>query len=231
MMRLVGPQGISQLKPGVSDAQLGLEVRCNWKLAVENYCESYHLPWVHPALNTYSRLEDHYCFLDASDFSGQGSLAYRLSDVAGTHLPRLEGWPADQLHVAEYPSLYPNVLLGVQIDHVFAIILTPIGPNLTREELRIYYVGDGALAEAYRGCRAATLEAWRGVFNEDLFALEGMQAGSSVTGLRWWRVFPHDGRGHAPLSSLGRGKAFLRSAVGASPPPRLARRQRIKFNE
>jgi choline monooxygenase len=182
MMRLVGPQGISQLKPGVSDAQLGLEVRCNWKLAVENYCESYHLPWVHPALNTYSRLEDHYCFLDASDFSGQGSLAYRLSDVAGTHLPRLEGWPADQLHVAEYPSLYPNVLLGVQIDHVFAIILTPIGPNLTREELRIYYVGDGALAEAYRGCRAATLEAWRGVFNEDLFALEGMQAGRQSPG-------------------------------------------------
>ena len=32
----------------------------NWKLAVENYCESYHLPWVHPGLNSYSRLEDHY---------------------------------------------------------------------------------------------------------------------------------------------------------------------------
>ena len=30
------------------------------KLAVENFCESYHLPWVHPELNIISKLEDHY---------------------------------------------------------------------------------------------------------------------------------------------------------------------------
>ena len=41
------------------DGSFKLEVGCNWKLAVENYCESYHLPWVHPGLNSYSRLEDH----------------------------------------------------------------------------------------------------------------------------------------------------------------------------
>ena len=37
-----------------------LEAKCNWKFAIENYCESYHLPWVHPGLNSYSKLEDHY---------------------------------------------------------------------------------------------------------------------------------------------------------------------------
>ena len=30
-----------------------LEAKCNWKFAIENYCESYHLPWVHPGLNSY----------------------------------------------------------------------------------------------------------------------------------------------------------------------------------
>ena len=30
-------------------------VKSNWKFAIENYCESYHLPWIHPDLNSYSK--------------------------------------------------------------------------------------------------------------------------------------------------------------------------------
>ena len=37
------------------DSSFKLEVGCNWKLAVENYCESYHLPFIHPGLNTRTR--------------------------------------------------------------------------------------------------------------------------------------------------------------------------------
>ena len=40
-----------------------LEAKCNWKFAIENYCESYHLPWVHPSLNAYSKIEDHLIML------------------------------------------------------------------------------------------------------------------------------------------------------------------------
>ena len=179
---LMGERGWAQLRPGVTDSHITLELRCNWKLAVENYCEAYHLPWVHPALNSYSKLEDHCCFSDSEDFSGQQSLAYRLSDVAGTKLPRLADWPADRVHVAEYPSLYPNVLLGFHADHAFAVILTPLAVDRTREELRILYIGEGASADAYSACRAATHAAWRGVFGEDVFAVEGMQQGRASPG-------------------------------------------------
>jgi choline monooxygenase len=180
-VKLIGARGWSQLHPGVSDSRLTLSARCNWKLAVENYCEAYHLPWVHPELNSYSKLSDHYCFL-GKEFAGQGSLAYRGSDVAGVHLPRLEEWPSERSHVAEYPSLYPNVLLGFQSDHAFAILLTPETADRTREDVRIFYVGDGASADAYRACRAATLAAWRIVFAQDLPAVEGMQVGRASPG-------------------------------------------------
>jgi len=182
--RFIGAQGWSALQPGLTDAQLSLEVRCNWKLAVENYCESYHLPWVHPSLNGYSRLEDHYCFLDAPGFSGQGSLAYVPGRARGEPLPRLPAWPLERAHVAEYPALYPNVLLGVHADHLFAILLTPLGPATTREELRIFYIGEGASAPCHAANRAATLEAWRVVFAEDIFAVEGMQQGRASPGYR-----------------------------------------------
>jgi choline monooxygenase len=180
--QLCGPGALALLRPGSSGEGMRLEVRCNWKLAVENYCESYHLPWVHPSLNSYSRLEDHYCYTDDSDYSGQGTLAYRPGDIDGASLPRLPAWPADRMQVAEYPSLYPNVLLGLHADHAFAVILTPLAPDLTREEVRIFYVAGGADGETYRACRAANLEAWRGVFTEDVFAVEGMQAGRASPG-------------------------------------------------
>ena len=42
-----------------NDSEITFNLKCNWKLAVENYCDAYHLPWIHPSLNQYSRLEDH----------------------------------------------------------------------------------------------------------------------------------------------------------------------------
>ena len=59
---------------GGAQSHFTLEVNFNWKLAVENYCESYHLTWVHPGLNSYSRLEDHYHIEEPGLFSGQGTL-------------------------------------------------------------------------------------------------------------------------------------------------------------
>ena len=48
------------------DSSFSLTVSCNWKLAVKNYCEAYHLPFIHPGLNSYSRLEDHYNIMPVS---------------------------------------------------------------------------------------------------------------------------------------------------------------------
>ncbi|MDF4861958.1 RHO alpha subunit C-terminal catalytic domain-containing protein, partial [Vibrio parahaemolyticus] len=149
----------------------------NWKLAVENYCEAYHLPWVHPSLNSYSRLEDHYNIMFAERFAGQGSLAYNLSDTAGTHLPKFPSWPEDKLRHAEYVALFPNVLLGIQADHAFAMMIEPITANKSVEHLRVFYVGDEATKDEFAACRTATVESWRVVFGEDIGAVEGMQEG------------------------------------------------------
>jgi choline monooxygenase len=48
--------------------------------------------------------------------------------------------------------------------------------------VRIFYVEEGATSEAYGACRAATHAAWREVFSEDVFAVEGMQAGRASPG-------------------------------------------------
>jgi choline monooxygenase len=171
----LGAEGLGNIEAPAGQSRLDITIQANWKLAVENYCEAYHLPWVHPSLNKYSPLNKHYNIVFAENMSGQGSYAYTLSDVAGTALPQFENWPQDQLKHAEYISLYPNVLLGLQADHAFVMVVQPISSGVTIEKLELIYVGKTALDEPFRASREAVLESWRQVFSEDIFVVEGMQ--------------------------------------------------------
>jgi choline monooxygenase len=180
----VGSTGLERMRPALNGKGMQLEIRSNWKLAVENYCESYHLPWIHPGLNTYSRLEDHYHIMYGDDFGGQGSFAYRLSDEVGTALPRFPEWPQDKLEQAEYVAFYPNVLLGIQADHSFAMIVDPLACDRSMEHLRLYYVDDDAIDDRHAASRNATLESWRVVFGEDVDAVEGLQRGRLSPGYK-----------------------------------------------
>lgn len=159
---------------GGSDSQFTLDVATNWKLAVENYCESYHLPWVHPGLNSYSRLEDHYNIEKPGQYSGQGSLLYRqITGDDGAIFPDFPNLSNQWDTGAEYVAVYPNVLLGAQRDHCFVIILEPVSQSQTREHIHLYYATHNT-DDALRQKNAAL---WKTVFIEDIFVVEGMQKG------------------------------------------------------
>lgn len=172
---------------GGTDSQFQLQVQCNWKLAVENYCESYHLPWVHPGLNSYSRLEDHYHIEKQGAYSGQGTWVYRqLTSDDDRTFPDFEGLSDTWDTAAEYISVFPNVLLGVHRDHAFAIILVPQGPEQTVENIHLYYPQPGVDADL----RARNTQLWKEVFKEDIFVVEGMQRGRHATGFDGGRFSP-----------------------------------------
>jgi len=163
---------------GGADSSFSFDVACNWKLAVENYCESYHLPWIHPGLNSYSRLEDHYHIEQTGKFSGQGTEVYRptISDE-GQKFPDFEGLSEKWDVGAEYIALYPNVLLGAHRDHAYAIILEPKANDRTIEHVEIYYATPEAAGPAFAKLRESNTKLWQGVLEEDLFVVEGMQKG------------------------------------------------------
>ena len=162
--------------PGGADSRFDLHVACNWKLAVENYCESYHLPWIHPGLNAYSRLEDHYHIV-AETFSGQGTTVYDPSLSQAKAFEDFENLGAEWDRQAEYVGLFPNVLLGVHRDHRYAIVLLPQGPERTIERVSISYARPQAPGDEHAEARTANTAQWRGIFEEDVFVVEGMQKG------------------------------------------------------
>ncbi len=160
------------------DSSFELTVKSNWKLAVENYCESYHLPWVHPGLNLVSRLEDHYHIENTLKYSGQGSYVYsQLKGKDNEVFPDFDGLKKKWNTASEYISLYPNVLLGVHRDHTYAIILEPKSTNKTREHVAIYYASAEATKARFKDLRIKNKSFWEDVFKEDIFVVEGMQEG------------------------------------------------------
>lgn len=163
---------------GGAESSFKLEVASNWKLAVENYCESYHLPWVHPELNIVSKLEDHYDLKEPLKYSGQGSVVYtQLKGKSGEVFPDFESLSDKWDTGSEYVAVYPNVLLGVHRDHTFAIVLEPKETNRTVEHIEIYYASEDAVGEAYHLLRSKNADFWKEVFEEDIFVVEGMQKG------------------------------------------------------
>ena len=173
---------------GGANSAFELDIKTNYKLAVENYCESYHLPWVHPGLNSYSRLEDHYNIAEYGQYSGQGTLVYRqFSDESGAAaFPDFENLSDKWDEGAEYIAVYPNVLLGAQRDHAFAIVLEPRAHNRTVERIHLYYASEDTKPEN----RARNAAIWKEVFEEDIFVVEGMQAGRAAPGFDGGRFSP-----------------------------------------
>ena len=175
---LAGPTFDQQLIADTGEhGSMELVLNGNYKLAVENYCESYHLPFVHPDLNTYSPLDAHYNLTVDPLASGQGTRVYDLTRGVSEPLPQFSEWDNERLKTAEYLSLYPNVLLGIQADHFFVILLMSEAVNQTRERLQFLYADSAATSESYRARRESLHAAWSDVFAEDISVVEGMQRG------------------------------------------------------
>ena len=166
------------LRHGGPDSALQFDLQCNWKLVVENFCDAYHLPWVHPGLNAYSRIEDHYNIELDGRFAGQGTRVYapQLAED-GSRFPIFPNLSGHWLKGAEYVALFPNVLLGIHADHFYAVYIEPVSADRTIGHFEIYYVGDAPLGDTYAPLRASNSRGWRAVFAEDQDIVERLQRG------------------------------------------------------
>ena len=156
-----------------------LEAKCNWKFAIENYCESYHLPWIHPGLNSYSKIEDHYHIQGLPNrFAGQGTVVYNPRFKGKNKLPSFPNWPKNKEHVAEYVALFPNVMLGIHKDHYYAYWLEPINHEYTIEHMELYYVGEEAAnSKKFKSLRKQNHKLWEDIQREDVDIIQRMQIG------------------------------------------------------
>ena len=156
-----------------------LNANCNWKFAIENYCESYHLPWVHPGLNSYSKIEDHYHIQGLPNrFAGLGTVVYNPRFEGKEKFPCFPNWPKNKENIAEYVALFPNVMLGIHKDHYYAYWLEPINHEFTLDHMELCYVGEEAAnSKKFESLRKQNHKQWEDIQKEDVDIIQGMQIG------------------------------------------------------
>ena len=89
-----------------------------------------------------------------------------------------KNWEKKSLKNSEYIALFPNVMIGLHIDHFYVFWLEPLAINKTKEHMEMYYVGDkSANGEELKELRKENSRFWKDVMLEDISAIEGMQEG------------------------------------------------------
>lgn len=147
----------------VATINLG-EVRCNWKLLMENFIEPYHVQFVHSS-TTDQPLSDHYTVIDRHCL---GSAV----DVDNSSSPKKAGTLAVS---SLYLTLFPNFVFGRYYPDQLGVHLNvPVSVNLTRQKRVIYLSGDGRNDDA----RIEALKSlWYAVHKEDHEMCERLQLG------------------------------------------------------
>ncbi|MEL6384788.1 MAG: aromatic ring-hydroxylating dioxygenase subunit alpha [Cyanobacteria bacterium J06626_18] len=158
--------------------EVSLKCNANWKLAVENFSESYHLSWVHPDLNSCSRMEDHFGFEVGDTHVGQGSLLYKRGVLEGRSLPTFPNLQTmGKQTVAEYITVFPNLMLGIHPDYFLVFTVDPIHPDQSTERMVFYFVGDDAMTPENEALRHLPIDLWQVTNDEDIEMIERMQIG------------------------------------------------------
>lgn len=156
----VGAPGLAGLHAG---ARVDYEVRCNWKVYVDNFLEGYHVPYVHPELLK---------LYDFSKYRTEVFDAYSLQvgPLSGNDnvYGALEG-------EALYYQIFPNFMLNILPGRLQTNLVIPVAPDRCKVVFRYYY--KDVTSPAARKLIADDLAYSEGVQREDIEICERVQEG------------------------------------------------------
>lgn len=163
------------------DFGMHFDVPANWKLVIENFIDIYHVPYVHPSLNKYNGMSDHYFILDGIVL-GEGNNKYLPTDEAVGELPVFPGLNTTQLQTIEAVCLFPNLLLTLFSDNLRVILLEPTGSRTCRERVSIAFVGHEAMTPEAKSFRATVANRFPSFNAEDIEAVSRLQRSFETSG-------------------------------------------------
>ena len=152
-------------------------VNANWKLVVENFVESYHLPWVHSSMNAFNPMGAHYQILGADHYIGQGVKAHNPDDVYAGRFKHFPGLNEDELGTGESMYVPANLILITMSDFMFSNILIPEAPGRTAERIEMFLIGEDASHPDLQHERQKLMNMLARVNDEDISICELAQKG------------------------------------------------------
>jgi choline monooxygenase len=162
--------------------KLEFDLNANWKLAIENFIEPYHVFSCHPWLNSFVSMAQR----TPPDFHQQvlfcGYQFDKTDPARGEGLPYFPGLPEEYKKRGDWYVLFPNFAFEIFPDQVDVFIASPVSATRTKETIALYFVGEGANGQEYEQARGRVIENWRELNQEDIGIIERMQAGRASEG-------------------------------------------------
>ncbi len=156
---------------------LEFDIKANWKLAVENFIEPYHVFACHPWLNGFVGMDER-CPPDFENHLLYCGYEFKQADPArGGQLPWFPNLPEEKHNRGDWFVLFPNFCFEIFPDQVDVFIATPTGSDSCHETIALYFVGEGANSEKYLQARRHVIQNWSDLNHEDIGVIERMQAG------------------------------------------------------
>ena len=155
---------------------------CNWKLAVENFFDQYHVFNVHPALDAMQTVGDrfgmtphgHHLF-NRSVMAGEGrGLAI---DANGPLLPEPPNLAPALRRELRYCALFPNAAMTFFPSNFQFLMFEPVSVDKTTMHMWFFFVADGAWLEEYREARETVVADWDALNAEDIGICRRLQEG------------------------------------------------------
>ena len=165
---------LSALNFGV---ELEFDIHANWKLAIENFIEPYHVFSCHPWLNSFVAMAERSPPTFENHILSCGYEFKETDPARGEGLPYFPNLPSDKKRRGDWYVLFPNFAFEIFPDQLATFVATPSGPDRCKESIGLYFVGDGANSDQYTNARNVVINNWHDLNNEDIGILERMQAG------------------------------------------------------
>ena len=171
------------------------EFDCNWKLAVENYCDFYHVFMVHPALHQVMGKEARKAMLCRGRHlmneywleSNRGG----AGDKSGVGMPFFPALSQANQNRSCYTALFPNVAINVYPTNAQFVLFEPLSAARTRMHMWFYYIGDAASDPAHAATRDNVVEEWHKLNMEDEGICRAIQAGRGCDAYDGGRLAPY----------------------------------------
>ncbi len=178
------------------------EVDANWKFAVENYIDPYHVFAVHPRLIKFAPMDTR----KPSDFEGlcffNEYTVEHLEEGRGLGLPHWPGLRKEWHNRGIWFHLFPSLSVEIYADQFTVFHVIPLEPGKTREELHIYLIGAAATSDKCAAARQQVFDTWHDLNMEDLGVLEGLQQGRRAPGYGGGSFSPYWDRAPLQFSRL-----------------------------
>ncbi len=171
----------------------------NWKLAVENYCDNYHVFSIHPDLN--DLMDKHERYAMEPDRTALKS-TYVLSRAGrGEGLPDFPGF-SENPRKARFTVTFPTFGCAVYPSSMAIAIFKPLAVNRTEMRMLFYYVSDAAETDEHAEFRTLNEDTWTALNGEDEGICQMLQRGREASAYDGGRFASYWDKGTVHFANL-----------------------------